>query len=607
MLRMDNIEKFYGKQVLFDKASLQVQPEERVGLVGRNGSGKSTIFQMILGEVEPDDGVIIVPNGYRIGHVAQHLKFTEPTVLQEACLGLLPDEMYDHYKAEAILFGLGFTADDMYLPPEQFSGGFQVRLNLAKVLVSRPNLLLLDEPTNYLDILSIRWIIDFLRKWKHELIFVSHDREFMDSVTTHTAVIHRNKIRKLSGGTAKVYAQIAQDEEVYEKTRVNTAKNRKHIEAFVERFRAQAAKASVVQSRVKLLEKLPKLEELTAIEDLDFNFRYANFEAKKILDVDKLSFGYDEDNILIDGLDMTVHSDDRIAVIGKNGRGKSTLIRLLAGELTPISGTVTPHPLAKVGYFGQTNINRLYDKYTVEEEVASSNGSLSRTAVRSICATMMFSGDTAEKKISVLSGGERSRVMLGKIIAQPTNLLLLDEPTNHLDMQSIDAMVEALQAFEGAVVIVTHSELILRTLATRLLVFQDGGAKWYNGSYDEFLEKVGWHDEEKKPEMTLTSPNSKKAKRKDRAAAVSERSKALKPVMDEIKSLEDEIARLEAEESLVNEKLANIADIKDPAEIVLLSKNAARLKSEIDDCFARFEKADREREKIAEQFDSKPD
>lgn len=495
MIRLDNIDKSYGKQVIFKKANLQFQPRERVGLVGRNGCGKSTIIEMILGEIEPDDGTIIIPKGYRIGHVAQHLHFTEPTVLQEGCLGLLPDDMYDHYKVEAILSGLGFSEADMQLPPESFSGGYQVRLNLAKVLASNPNLLLLDEPTNYLDIVSIRWIIKFLRGWKEELILISHDREFMDSVTTHTALIHRQKIRKLPGNTAKVYAQIAQDEEVHEKTRQNEVKQREHIESFVKRFRAQAAKASVVQSRLKLLDKLPNLEELEDIPDLDFSFRYSTFEAARIMEVDGITFGYDPEKIIIDDLSMTINANDRIAIIGKNGKGKSTLMKLLAGEREPLKGTITAHPVAKIGYFGQTNIDRLDPKNTVEEEIDSANPRLGRTAVRSICGTMMFSGDAAEKRVSVLSGGERSRVMLGKILASPSNILLLDEPTNHLDMQSIDAMVEALEDFPGAIIIVTHSELVLHALATKLLVFQSDGASWFNGTYDEFLEKVGWDEE----------------------------------------------------------------------------------------------------------------
>lgn len=605
MLRIDNIEKSYGKQVIFKRASLQVQSHERVGLVGRNGSGKSTILQMILGEVEPDDGTIVIPKGYRIGHVAQHLHFTEPTVLQEGCLGLPPDEMYDHYKVEAVLFGLGFTEKDMHLPPSTFSGGFQVRLNLAKVLVSHPNLLLLDEPTNYLDIVSIRWIIKFLRSWKHELILVSHDREFMDSVTTHTALIHRQKIRKLPGNTVKVYEQVAQDEEVHEKTRANEAKQREHIEAFVERFRAQASKASVVQSRLKLLEKLPQLEELESIADLDFVFRYAPFEAKRLMEISGLTFGYDPSNLIIKDLDITINSNDRIAIIGKNGKGKSTLIKLLAGELEPIHGTINKHQLAKIGYFGQTNIDRLNPKYSVEEEIDSSNPNLGRTAVKSICGCMMFSGEAAEKKVQVLSGGERSRVMLGKIIATPSNLLLLDEPTNHLDMQSIDAMVEALENFEGAILIVTHSELILRSLATKLLVFQDDEVSWFNGTYDEFLEKVGWREEKEEEAVVAPSVNPKKALRQSRAAIITERSKVVKPLQEEIKSLEARIMKLEAEEISAMGKLTKASHSQDAEKIAEFSKLIKRVKAEIDSCFERLETITVEHDKISALFDTR--
>lgn len=604
MLRIDNIEKAYGKQVLFNKACLQVGPHERVGLVGRNGSGKTTILQMILGENDPDDGNIIIPKGYRIGHVAQHLHFTEPTVLQEGCLGLSADEMYDHYKVEAILFGLGFTAKDMQLPPSTFSGGFQVRLNLAKVLVSQPNLLLLDEPTNYLDIVSIRWIIKFLRNWKHELIIISHDREFMDSVTTHTALIHRQKIIKLPGDTAKVYAQIAQDEEVYEKTRQNEAKQREHIESFVKRFRAQASKASVVQSRIKMLEKLPNLEALETIADLDFKFRYEPFEAARLIAVEGLQFGYDPSKIIIDELDMTINARDRIAIIGKNGKGKSTLIRLLANDLDPLQGKVSLHPVAKIGYFGQTNIDRLDPKSTVEQEIDSANPRLGKTAVRGICGTMKFSGDAAEKKIQVLSGGEKSRVMLGRIIASPSNLLLLDEPTNHLDMQSIDSMVEALDDYPGGLVIVTHSEHLLRALATRILVFQNDEVSWFDGTYDEFLERVGWRDEEEYAAAWPAKVNSKKAMRQNRAAIIKERSKTIGPLEKEISELEVRIMTLEAEEAAANEKLLEASYSKDSAAIEELSISVGKMKAEIDSCFARLEKVSTECDKLTTVFDA---
>ncbi len=495
MLRIQNLDKCYGSQILFEEASLQMSSGERLGLVGRNGHGKSTLFRIILGEESPDSGTITFPRNYKIGHLAQHLHFTQPTVLEEGCLGLPEGEEHDHYKVERILFGLGFTEEDMSRPPSSFSGGFQIRLNLAKVLVSSPNLLLLDEPTNYLDIISIRWITTFLRSWQGELIIISHDRDFMDSVSTHTAAIHRRKIQKVCGDTGKIYSKIEQEEEIHEKARVNEEKRRKQIEVFVTRFRAQATKAAAVQSRVKMLAKMSGKEKLSHIANLDFAFHYAPIQAKSLMEVKDLSFSYDPEKPLITDFHLRIQSKDRIAVIGKNGKGKSTLLNLMAGELAAQTGTITSHANLKLGYFGQTNINRLDSHLTVEEEIGKANPDLNRTAARTLCGIMMFSGDNAEKKISVLSGGEKSRVLLGKILAAPTNLLFLDEPTNHLDMQSIEALIESIQDFEGAVVIVTHSEMILREVATRLVLFQHNGVECFNGGYDEFLEKVGWEEE----------------------------------------------------------------------------------------------------------------
>lgn len=492
MLRIQDLEKSYASQVLFDGASLQLSPGERVGLIGRNGHGKSTLFRMILGEEHEDGGLITKPKNYRIGHLAQHLNFTKPTILEEGCLGLLPEEEYDHWKVERILFGLGFGAADMERSPAEFSGGYQIRLNLAKVLVSNPNLLLLDEPTNYLDIVSIRWMTEFLREWENEMILISHDREFMDAVTTHTALIHRHKIRKVEGGTAKLYALVAQEDVTYEKTREKEEKQRQHAEAFIERFRAQAGRAAMVQSRVKQLDKMPELEELSTDKNLDFEFHYLPFEAKTLMEVNHLSFSYDPAVPLIPALNFNIQAGDRIAVIGKNGKGKSTLLNLLSEELTPLTGTIKNHPNMQLGYFGQTNISRLSPKRTVEEEVGLANPKLGRTTVRGICGAVMFSGDQAEKKVQNLSGGEKSRVLLGKILAMPANLLFLDEPTNHLDMQSIDSLIESIQNFSGAVVIVTHSEAILRKVATKLIIFHHGVAELFLGTYDEFLEKIGW-------------------------------------------------------------------------------------------------------------------
>lgn len=496
MLQINKLTKSYGNQILFEDLDLRMARGERLGLVGRNGHGKSTLFKLILKEETADEGTISFPRNYKIGHLAQHLKFTEPTILMEAALGLPPGEEDCYYKAEAILFGLGFTQADMDRSPSEFSGGFQIRLNLTKLLVSEPQLLLLDEPTNYLDIVSMRWLKRFLRSWKEELIIISHDREFMDDVTTHTASIHRQKLKKVAGGTEKLYTQIEQDEELYEKNRVNDGKKRKEMEQFINRFRAQASKAASVQSRIRQLEKMGTKDALQNIDSLDFDFHYSSFAAKTIMDVNNLSFGYDPKNPLIENLSFSVKSDDRIAIIGKNGKGKSTLLNVLAGGLEQNQGTIYTHPEMKLGYFGQTNISRLNVKNTVEDEIGMENSSLTRTQVRGICGVMMFEGDAAEKRIGVLSGGEKSRVLLGKILAAPTNLLFLDEPTNHLDMQSIDALLDSIQTFKGALMIVTHSEMILRAVATKLIVFREGKAELFLGTYDEFLEKIGWDEDE---------------------------------------------------------------------------------------------------------------
>ena len=304
-----------------------------------------------------------------------------------------------------------------------------------------------------------------------------------------------HKLRKIKGGTEKVYAQILQEEEIHEKTRINEEKKRKQEEAFINRFRAQVTKASAVQSRIKRLEKMPSLEKLAHLDQLEFEFHYAPIHAQNLMQMRDLTFYFDPQNRLIENLNFTIQSHDRIAIIGKNGKGKSTLLNLLAEEINPISGEMRRHDQVQIGYFGQTNIHRLQNDLTVEEEILGANPDLGRTVVRSICGTMMFSGDKAEKRVSVLSGGERSRVLLGKILAKPSNLLLLDEPTNHLDMESIETLIESIQDFPGAVVIVTHSEMILKAVATKLIVFHQGKAELFNGTYEEFLEKIGWREE----------------------------------------------------------------------------------------------------------------
>ena len=583
MIKINQLSKAYFARELFANVSFQMNAGERLGLVGRNGHGKTTLFRLILGQEEPDSGEITIPRNYRIGHLEQHLHFTRPTILEEAALGLPEEESHSIYKAEAILFGLGFSQAELGKAPRKFSGGFQIRINLAKLLLSEPNLLLLDEPTNYLDITSVRWITRFLSNFKGELILISHDRDFMDRVTTHTAVIHRQKIRKFEGGSAKAYAQIVLEDEIHEKTRANEERKRAHAEAFINRFRAQASKAKMVQSRIKMIERLPKLDELIDIESLDFEFRPAPFTAKTLLDARDLSFGYTPAHLLFRHMNLTINARDKFGVIGNNGKGKSTLLNVISGGLIPVTGEIKTHPDMRLGYFGQTNIQRLNPELTIEEEIEQTNPALTRTQVRNICGTMMFGGDLALKKVAVLSGGERSRTLLGKILARPSNLLLLDEPNNHLDMESIDALIESLQDFHGAALIVTHNERILRALATKLIVFHRGKVDVFNSGYEEFLEKIGWEEEidgkgaQKKP----TSRNNYNEKK--------EREKAERREKARIEKLEALIMKSENALKKYNEQLEIEANRNNLAQINELSKKISRVKQEIEDLYRQYD------------------
>jgi ATP-binding cassette subfamily F protein 3 len=591
MIQVSNLSKSYGTQVIFDDVGFTVNAGERIGLVGRNGHGKTTLLRMITGEERPDTGVITVPSNYTVGYLAQHLVFREDTVRKEACLSLRHSEdgRDESYNAETILMGLGFSAEDFSRLPLDLSGGYQVRLNLAKLLVSEPNLLLLDEPTNYLDIISIRWLARFLKSWREELILITHDREFMDSVTTHTMGIHRTKIRKIAGPTHKLYQQILMEEEVYEQTRVNEEKKRKEIEQFINRFRAQATRARAVQSKIKALKRKERLEKMSEVKDLEFAFLAAPFTGKSLVEARDLSFSFSQDGPpLIEGLNLTIGKRDRIAVIGKNGKGKTTLLNLLAGELQPLTGEVLHHSQLRLAYFGQTNIQRLSPDKTVEEEILDVQPDYHRHAARTLCGIMMFEGDRALKKVSVLSGGEKSRVLLGKLIVSPSNLLLLDEPTNHLDMESVDSLLEALGAFQGAVVIVTHSEMILHALSTRLIVFDDDRVRVFEGTYQDFLERDGWTDEGEGGAITRQQTDRKELRRM-KAELIDRRSRILVPLTAKISEVEETITQLEQVMAQDTQALVDASVKGDGESIKRLSKSVHESRGKIDALFDELE------------------
>ncbi len=554
MIELINISKSYPTSELYSELNLRLNSGDKVGLVGRNGTGKSTLFKLILGEEHADSGDINFPKGYKIGALKQYFNFSEKTLLEETALALNEDDKYNIYKAEKILFGLGFTQEDLDKNPKSFSGGYQIRINLAKLLLTEPNMLLLDEPTNYLDILSIRWLKAFLKSFQGEVILITHDRDFMDSVCTHTLGIIRKSAFMIQGGTRKFYEQLASNEEHYEKQKIAQEKKIKELEEFIAKNKARAATATLAQSKVKILEKMDIMDDLEYDSNLKFDFNYKDTAAKFLLEVKDLSFGYTPENILFKDITFALSKGETLGIIGKNGKGKSTLLNVIAGELKQLSGNVDYHPSCVFGHFGQTNISHLNQNNTIMDEIYSVNNKLSEPVIRSICGLMMFSKDNAKKKISLLSGGEKSRVMLGKIIAQDVNLLFLDEPTNHLDIDSIEALTNAIKAFEGSCIIVTHSEELLRAVCDRLIVFTNDGADYFNGTYDEFLEKIGWDDDsvtEKKP-VAKPKVNKKESKRL-RAAIVAQKSKETAPLKKEIAEIEALIPTLNPTEKFQKE------------------------------------------------------
>jgi ATP-binding cassette subfamily F protein 3 len=586
MIQVSQLKKTYGPQMLFEDVSFNINPGEKLGLVGRNGSGKTTLLKIIQGIETSDSGEFSIPKGYKIGALAQHLSFSKSTILEECVQHLPADEQYDHYKVEALLEGLGFSREDFEKPPESFSGGYQIRLSLVNAILKRPNMLLLDEPTNYLDIIGLRWLKVFIQKFRGEVILITHDKSFMDSVATHIAGISRGQLLKVKGKTVKYYEKLLLDDELYNKTKSNQDRKRKELQSFVDRFKAKASKATQAQSKLKQLDKLENYDNLTFERNLSFSFNYKDCPGKKLLSVDGLSFSYPELEI-VKNFGLTIHREDRVAIIGKNGKGKSTLLNLFASELKPSAGKFSGHPLLSIGHLGQTNIDRLWPANTIIEEITSMNSKLTFQQVRAICGAMMFDGDLAEKKVEVLSGGEKSRVLLGKILAKECNLLLLDEPTNHLDQESVESLIAEIDIFQGAILFVTHSEYMLHRLADKLIVFDGGKVTFFDGDYQTFLDKVGWQDED-----GFTAPKVKKSKKdvkRLKAEIIVLRSKECKPLQKKSDKLEEEILSLEGKVEEYNLELIEKSQNSRSNEFVELSKKLAKLEKDLEANYATFE------------------
>ena len=532
MITFSNIAKQYGKQVLFVDANFQLNPGDKVGLVGPNGAGKSTLFRMIVGEEAPDDGDVTVPKKLTVGYFRQDIEeMSGRSVLDEAIagsgrLGDLHHELeelqqamsdparmddmdrilarfgevqeeYDHLggyglesQAREVLHGLGFTDEKIDGDVGALSGGWKMRVAMARVLLGRPDVLLMDEPTNHLDIESIIWLEQFLKSLPGALFMTSHDREFMNRIVTRIAEIDGGEITVYSGNydfyERERAVREANREAAYARQQAMLAKEQR----FIERFAAHAAKAAQVQSRVKALEKIEKIELPKKRKIVEFDFRQPPRSGDKVVMVEDLHKAYGS-QVIYDGLNLTIQRGERWAVMGANGAGKTTLLRMIAGAMEPDSGSVKIGASVQMGYFAQQALQLLDPDKTIWEQLQSDFPSEAVGALRNLAGAFQFSGDDIEKKIRFLSGGERSRLVLARMLMYPPNLLVLDEPTNHLDLATKDMLISALKDFEGTMIFVSHDRSFLRGLGTRVLELGGGEPLVFPGTYVEYVERTG--------------------------------------------------------------------------------------------------------------------
>jgi len=531
MISFNKICKQYGKQLIFVDASFQLNPGEKAGLVGPNGAGKTTLFRMIVDEESPDDGDVSVPKKITIGYFRQDIEeMSGRSVLDESIAGSgrlgdlhhelehlqnamsdpdRADEMekildrfghvqeeYSHlggYELEArareVLHGLGFEDDRIDGDVGLLSGGWKMRVAMAKVLLGRPDVLLMDEPTNHLDLESIIWLEGFLKSYPGSLLMTSHDREFMNRVVTKIVEIDDGELNMFSGDydyyDRERALREANKEAAYARQQAMLAKEQR----FIDRFAAHAAKAAQVQSRVKALDKIEKLEPPKRRKTMRFDFRRPPRSGDDVAMLERVSKSYGKRTIY-DGFDFMVRRGERWCVMGKNGAGKSTLLKMVAGSLDPDAGSVRLGASLKVGYFAQQSFDLLDPELTVWEQIQKDFPLESIGTLRSLLGAFQFSGDDVEKRIRSLSGGERSRLVLARMLLDPPNFLILDEPTNHLDMGTKEMLVEALKDFEGTMLFVSHDRAFLRGISNRVLEL-DEKPNVFGGSYIEYVEASG--------------------------------------------------------------------------------------------------------------------
>lgn len=536
MITVANLSKSYGGQVLYQNGSFFIGPGEKVGLVGPNGAGKTSLFRLITGEERPDSGQVTYANSLRLAYFSQKIgEMKGKTVLNEVIegnprLGFLrqeiskiekkledpeldSDEMmkiledlgeyqtefekiggYDiEFKAAEVLTGLGIMPEEHSRMVESYSGGWKMRIALAKVLVQNPDAILMDEPTNYLDLESIIWLEEWLKNFKGAVFMTSHDRDFMNGIVKKIVEVNHKTITVYNGN----YEYYATEREIRREQLVASFERQQDMlakeEEFIAKFAARASHAAQVQSRVKKLDKIDKIELPPEEQSIDFEFPVAPRSGNDVVKINDLKKVYSTDlgdKLIFSNVSGVINRLDRLAVVGVNGAGKSTLLKIIAGMLDATSGTSELGASVNMGYFSQFSLDVLNPSNTVFEEVRSRiKHDKSDGYIRNLLAAFLFRGDDVDKKVSVLSGGEKSRLILATMLTNPLNLLILDEPTNHLDIRSREVLMDALKRFEGTLIMVSHDRHFIKALTTKVAEVDKGGVRFFEGNYDYYLEK----------------------------------------------------------------------------------------------------------------------
>ncbi len=600
MLRIDDLTYRVGGRVLFERASATVAAGHRVGLVGPNGSGKTTLLRLIAGDLHADGGAIAVPARWRIGRVAQEAPGGADSLLdtvlaadqeRAALLAEAPHATDPHRIAEihtrladigahaaparaaSILDGLGFDTAAQARPCAELSGGMRMRVALAATLFVQPDLLLLDEPTNHLDLEAALWLEDWLRSYPHTVLLVSHDRDLLNGAVSHILHVEDGRLAGYTGGYDRFVRTREMRREHQAAQRSRQLAERQRLQGFIDRFRAKATKARQAQSRVKMLERMEPVAALTEQRGISFDFPAPEPLAPPVIALDGAAAGYGERAVLR-RLNLRLDMDDRVALLGANGNGKSTLVKLLAGRLQPMAGTITRSPRLRVGYFAQHQTEELDVARTALEQAREWMPEAPDERVRALLGRFGFSGERAETRIADLSGGEKARMLFARLSRTVPHLLLLDEPTNHLDIDSRQALVEALNAFEGAVVLITHDPHLVALAADRLWLVADGTCRPFDGDLTDYRRLLA---EQRRAERDAAraerSPegaaeNGDAASRKDQRRAAAEARAALAPLRRRARDAEVRIAKLERDKAELERRLADPALYAGPAEAV---------------------------------------